>query len=84
MAANGVIFVHVPENGKTTRTPFLAISPEEIGQLRDMLRRSDWACSVTRRMQEYLEHPDVIRYLAKLDYLKKETVRYRERQDVSV
>jgi hypothetical protein len=79
--AERIVSVMVPDGEDRVTVPFLVFGPEEIAQLRDMLRRSDWACSVTRRMQEYLEQPDVIRFLAKLDYLKKETVRYRERQD---
>lgn len=63
MAASGIMFLHFPENGKITRAPFLVFSPKEIAQLRCVLGQSNWACAATHKMREYLDDPDVIRYL---------------------
>lgn len=43
--------------------PLLIFDAEEINAIRDMLLRSDWRCEVTDRMREFLETPEVTRYL---------------------
>lgn len=44
-------------------TPLLIFDAEEINAIRAMLLRSDWRCEVTDRMREFLEIPEVIKYL---------------------
>jgi len=43
--------------------PLLIFDAEEINAIRAMLLRSDWRCDVTARMREFLETPEVTRYL---------------------
>jgi hypothetical protein len=59
----GTISVMVPKGGTLTKVPFLTFSPEEIAQLRGVLRQSTLCCAVTNRMREYLDAPEVIAYL---------------------
>jgi len=53
--------------GRPGTTPVLVFSPEEIANIRCMLRRSDWCCAVTNRMREFLDRPDVVEYLESTD-----------------
>jgi len=43
--------------------PLIIFDPDEINTIRGMLLRSDWRCEVTDRMREFLETPEVVRYL---------------------
>ena len=57
----------MPGTGKAEGTPVLVFRPEELMHIHGMLRRSDWCCSVTRQMQEFLDLPEVVEYLETLE-----------------
>lgn len=60
-----VVATSVVLPGATEPTPVLIFTPEEIANIRGMLRRSNWCCNVTGQMREFLNDSKVIAYLEK-------------------
>jgi len=58
-----VVATSVVLPGAAEPVPVLIFTPEEIANVRHMLRRSDWCCDVTNQMREFLDDPKVIAYL---------------------